>query len=150
MSTETFVTITSILPNTKTPIVRNPDVKTNEATAPVVDAGRQEIAVGSIVSSKDQPVDSVAESRVSVPSEDQLESAVDDINSYVQTVSRKLQFTVDDSLPLGRMVIKVIDSDTNEVIREIPSAEALALAERINEQLEGTARFDGLVFTDQA
>lgn len=46
-------------------------------------------------------------------------------------VPRDLSFSLDDST--GRVVVKVTDSTSGEVIRQIPSEEALRLAERLDE-----------------
>lgn len=59
-------------------------------------------------------------------STDELTQAVSDINSYVQTVRRELQFSIDDTL--GRTIITVLDGETQEVVRQIPAEEVLALA----------------------
>lgn len=82
----------------------------------------------------------------------ELEQAVSDINAYVQTVNRELQFRVDEALPLGRSVVTVIDADTEETIREFPSKEALALAHRLRDEA-GTAtqsQIEGLIISARA
>ena len=58
-----------------------------------------------------------------------VEQAVVQISDYVQTVSRDLQFQVDDAS--GYTLITVTDSETEEVIRQIPSEEVVALARYI-------------------
>jgi len=60
-----------------------------------------------------------------------LESAVSDIQSFVQAVKRGLEFSVDDST--GDVVVKVIDTDSGKLIRQIPSEELLKLAERLDD-----------------
>jgi len=82
----------------------------------------------------------------------QLEQAVSDINDYVQSVNRELQFRVDEALPLGRSIVTVIDADTEETIREFPSEEALALAHQLRDQAEesGEAKVEGLIISAQA
>lgn len=60
-----------------------------------------------------------------------LESAVADVAEFIQAQNRHLNFTFDDSS--NRSVIKVTDSDSGEIIRQIPSEEMLQLAQRINE-----------------
>jgi flagellar protein FlaG len=55
-----------------------------------------------------------------------LESAVKDIVADAQNRQRSLQFSVDKSS--GRTIITVIDRETAEVIRQIPSEEVLTLA----------------------
>ncbi len=85
------------------------------------------------------------------PAYGEVSQAVSDINDYLQSVNRELRFRVDEALPLGRAVISIIDSDTQETIREIPSREALALAQRLQEErLSETANVGGLFISDKA
>ena len=63
-----------------------------------------------------------------------LERVVSDLKDYVQNMQRDLNFHVDDET--GRVVIKVIDSSTSEVIRQIPEEEVLSLARRMQEMME--------------
>ncbi len=59
--------------------------------------------------------------------EDQsVEQTVEEINNYFQSMGRDLNFKVDDES--GRTVITVLDSETKEVIRQIPPEEVLQLA----------------------
>lgn len=60
-----------------------------------------------------------------------LEDAVSSIQKFVQTVQRNLSFSLDDSS--GRIVVKVTDGVSGEVIRQIPSEEALRLAESLEQ-----------------
>jgi len=54
---------------------------------------------------------------------DDLRDKVAQLNDYMQNMNRNLQFSVDDTS--GDTVIKVIDSETEEVVRQIPSEEIL-------------------------
>lgn len=63
-----------------------------------------------------------------------LDDAVRGLNEHVQTVQRELQFTVDKDS--GHTVIKVMDMETQEVIRQIPSEEALSVARQLSEGAE--------------
>ena len=65
-------------------------------------------------------------------STEQLQQAVTQMNDHVQNLQRSLQFTVDELS--GKDVVTVRDIETEEVIRQIPSEEALALARRLAEQ----------------
>ena len=47
------------------------------------------------------------------------------LNDSMKQEQRSLQFSVDDAS--GRMVIKVTDTETNEVIRQIPPEQVLAI-----------------------
>lgn len=58
-----------------------------------------------------------------------LDSAVASLSSFVQSVQRSLDFSVDDSS--GEVVVKVTDRDSGEVIRQLPSEEALRLSEQL-------------------
>ncbi|MDT8372267.1 MAG: flagellar protein FlaG [Gammaproteobacteria bacterium] len=61
-----------------------------------------------------------------------LQGAVSQINDYVQNLQRSLLFTVDEAS--GKDVVTVLDSETEEVIRQYPSDEILAIARRLAEQ----------------
>lgn len=58
--------------------------------------------------------------------EDEVRQAVSNLNDYAQILNRDLQFSVDEDS--GRTVIKVIDSETKNLIRQIPSEQVLELA----------------------
>lgn len=60
-----------------------------------------------------------------------IEEAVTSIQNFVQNIRRDLNFSLDDSS--GRVVVKVTDSVSGEVIRQLPTEEALRLAERLDE-----------------
>ena len=60
-----------------------------------------------------------------------LEQAVDKLNGYLQNVQRNLQFSIDNDS--GAMVVKVIDSNSQKVIRQMPSEESLRLARHLAE-----------------
>lgn len=62
---------------------------------------------------------------------EQLEDAVSQLNDYVQNVQRDLQFEVDNDL--GQTIVKVVDQQTREVIRQIPDEVALRLAENLRQ-----------------
>ncbi|WP_417070722.1 flagellar protein FlaG [Niveibacterium terrae] len=61
----------------------------------------------------------------------QLQKAVSDLRDAVEPLARDLQFSVDKDT--GRTVVKIIDSSTDKVIRQIPSEEALAIAKDLGE-----------------
>ena len=65
---------------------------------------------------------------------EELQSAVSKINDYVQNIQRSLQFTVDEES--GRDVVTVLDTETEEIIRQYPSEEVLAFARQLAQQKE--------------
>jgi flagellar protein FlaG len=58
-------------------------------------------------------------------SAEQVEQAVKDIHKVVSAVSSDLQFSVDQDS--GKTVVRIVDSRTKEVIRQIPGEEVLAI-----------------------
>jgi flagellar protein FlaG len=70
-----------------------------------------------------------------------LEKAVGDIRDFVQSSQRKLDFSIDDST--GRVVVKVIATESGDVIRQLPSETALKLAQSLSEA--GSLLFDDKV-----
>jgi flagellar protein FlaG len=58
------------------------------------------------------------------------EAFVQGLNDAIKLMGTKLSFSVDDST--GRTIVKVVDAETNEVIRQIPPEELLVVAHRIN------------------
>lgn len=100
-------------------------------TAPA--QGQHQVGVRGIV---DRPGDSRDAGKVT-PSEEQavtaesLGEAVSSIKDFVQSIRRDLNFDLDDSS--GKMVVKVTDRSTGEVVRQIPTEEALRLAENLEE-----------------
>ncbi|WP_320822706.1 flagellar protein FlaG [Reinekea sp.] len=64
-------------------------------------------------------------------SQARLNKAVTQLNDYVQSTERKLEFQVDNDS--GQTVVKVYDKISEELIRQIPNEEALTLAQRLNQ-----------------
>lgn len=60
-----------------------------------------------------------------------LDDAVSRLNDFVQSVQRDLQFEVNDET--GQTVVRVIDQQTEEVVRQIPDELALRLAENLQQ-----------------
>ena len=58
-----------------------------------------------------------------------VEQQVDQLNDAIQDIRRELHFTVDEGT--GRTIIKVIDSATQEIVRQIPAEEVVALLEHL-------------------
>ena len=64
----------------------------------------------------------------------QLDHAVDTINQFLKPVASSIQFSVDEES--GRTLVKVIDTDTNTVLRQFPSKETLAMSSELS-KLQG-------------
>jgi flagellar protein FlaG len=65
---------------------------------------------------------------------EQMKQVSDMLNKEISRVSQSLRFSVDQQT--GKTVIKVLDSSTDEVIRQIPSEEALNISQALD-RLQG-------------
>lgn len=63
-----------------------------------------------------------------------LNEAVDYLNAKIQNLNRNLEFSLDQQS--GDVLVKVVDAHTHELIRQIPSEEALALARDIQRYMQ--------------
>ncbi|MDG9924784.1 MULTISPECIES: flagellar protein FlaG [unclassified Pseudomonas] len=82
-------------------------------------------------SPEEEPVVQAAAAGQGGASREQVESAVSTIQEFVQSVRRNVNFTLEDAS--GRVVVKVTDASSGDIIRQIPSEEALQLAESLEE-----------------
>ena len=93
-------------------------------------------------SGKDQPAQVVDSAEIS--------ETVTEINDIIRSVQRDLAFNVDEDS--GRTVISVIDSESGELIRQIPSEDLLAIATHLRDfQEDSVSRGEigqGLLFSD--
>jgi flagellar protein FlaG len=64
------------------------------------------------------------------PSREQVDDAVKKLNESMSASSPSLEFSVDDDSK--RIIVKLIDQSTKEVLRQIPSVEALQMAKAID------------------
>lgn len=73
----------------------------------------------------------------------ELQQAVDVVNQAVALEQRSLSFSIDDVS--GRSVIKVVDFETDELIKQIPSEELLKVAQDIKRLQEEMGQSIGLL-----
>lgn len=71
------------------------------------------------------------EDKSGLTEQEKLKMAVQEIEKFVQSVKRNLEFSIDE--PSGKIVVKVIASGSGEVIRQIPNEEVLKLANSLND-----------------
>ncbi|RCS58221.1 flagellar protein FlaG [Parvibium lacunae] len=72
---------------------------------------------------------------------EKLRAAVATANEFLKPVASNLQFAIDSDS--GRTIVKVIDTTTNETLRQIPSPEMLAISKALG-------RFQGLFVEQKA
>lgn len=71
----------------------------------------------------------------------EVEATVNAINDFMEQFQRTLNFSVDEDA--GRTVVKVIDKTNDEIIRQIPSEDFLAISKHIDEM-------NNLLFSEKA
>lgn len=69
------------------------------------------------------------------PSATQLQNVVDSINKVMKQSNRNLEFSVDTDTK--KPIVKLVDSETGDVIRQFPSEEALAISRSIENIQKG-------------
>lgn len=72
---------------------------------------------------------------------EEIEASVEALNEFVHTVNRDLKFSIDEDT--GKTIIKVIDQTNDQIIRQIPSDEVLAIAKALD-------KLKGLLIHQQA
>lgn len=77
----------------------------------------------------------------STPSRQTVDEAVSRLAKFVSPNQADINFSVDESS--GIRVVKIIDRNSNEVIRQMPSEEAVALAQALD-------KLQGLLIRDKA
>lgn len=65
------------------------------------------------------------------PAPEKVEKAASDVQSHFTGTNTQLRIEVDSRSK--QVIVKIIDSQSNEVIRQIPSEELLAIKERLGE-----------------
>mgnify|MGYP001164638324 FL=1 len=71
----------------------------------------------------------------------EVQKALEEVEKAVAPMAQSLQFSLDKDS--GKTVVKVMDTDTNEVIRQIPSEEVLAISKAVD-------KLKGLLLKQQA
>lgn len=84
---------------------------------------------GSAASGENLPLNRVDQAAERKRTE-QVESAVSRISDFVQNFQRDLVFSIDKDS--DRLVVKVVDSATKQVIRQIPEEETLSIAKHLD------------------
>ncbi|AFL72826.1 flagellar protein FlaG [Thiocystis violascens] len=118
---------------------------TSQATTPPINQAAATTAAAQTSATAERastgPGDANPLNRDQAGSVEQIARAVDRINEMMQNGKQALSFQLDDDS--GRLVIKVTDAQTKELIRQIPSEETLQFAQYV----DGLA---GLIFNKKA
>jgi len=124
-----------------------PEPVTTDSDAPVTNGstGSTGSATAPRQGTTAQPVAGVQ----SEPTVGQVNQAVQRINAALQAQSQQgIEFSIDSSSS-HRIIVQVVDQQTNKVIRQFPSKEALAIADSL-EQSTNQGPTQGLLIKQQA
>lgn len=64
------------------------------------------------------------------PDREAVERALQEVKKAVDPMARNLQFSIDEDT--GQTIVRIVDTATKEVIRQIPSEEVLAIAKALD------------------
>lgn len=120
------------------------DISQISSAAPAAAAERRAAAAPKAASAASASAAEAAElARVARPEPDRhkLAEAIKSINTVLQVRSPDLEFSFDSDS--ARTIVKVVDTKTQEVIRQMPSEEALQIAKALE-------RLESLLIRDQA
>lgn len=127
VSNSIMLTYASRLAESELGKTTTPTPETKNAVSPTVMAKPQEVAVADKPEQLTQAV----------------EQALDVINRAVVIEKRSLSFSVDELS--GRSIIKVVDKQTDQLIRQIPTEEVLKVAQDIKKLQEEMGQSLGLL-----
>lgn len=122
------MSIQSVSSMSQTPnILRQPAVdaplgKTTEKAESIATKNKSDVESDSVLTNSTPPLD------------EELNAVVKEVNDFIKPLNNSLQFSIDKET--GTTVVKVIDTETQEMIKQIPSEEMLALAKALD-QLKG-------------
>lgn len=108
-----------------------------QAPAQTSGTSAQSRQVPTTANANSQAAQNAAETRDRKPqsiSDTPLEDAVKKLTDFVSTIHSEISFSIDEAS--GTRVVKVLDSQSKEVIRQIPSEEAIQLAQALD-KLQG-------------
>jgi len=103
------------------------------APSPAPDSSQSQVATETTKPVAAAPAHAVQQAQAA-PSAEEVKQSVEKINNTIQAMARNLQFTVDQDTK--KNVVKVIDTVTKDVIRQIPTEEVLAIAKTLD-KLQG-------------
>jgi len=94
-------------------------------------ANRKQVVAVFAENNSPEKVNTGVQGGMDTMSVEQLTQVVDQLNGFLEETQRGLRFSIDENS--GRTVVRVIDTVTDEVVRQIPSEGMLRVIQNINE-----------------
>ncbi|CAA0323048.1 flagellar protein FlaG [Alteromonas mediterranea] len=111
----------------------------------VVSSGNKSLAVG--FDNLTQVIQRQSDKRNDQSTDEPLKEAISVMESFLLVQNRNLTFSVDENT--DRSVVTVLDANSGDVIRQIPSEDVLALAERIQDLQQDIGSSVGVFIDNQ-
>lgn len=127
----------SAIPVRIAPLPATEEVKPESVSRP----DEKDFKTGHTLPLAEENVRFVAAEEVSKEEEKELKSALRDVNEHMQNIQRNLQFEVDKES--NQTIVRVVDTQSGEVVRQIPAEEVIRMAKRMEEM-------DGLLMSEHA
>ncbi len=90
------------------------------------------------------------ESAASAPAQvdqQEVKNQIEELQQFNQSIDRSLQFKVDDEL--GVTIVRVVDKETDELIRQFPPEELINLSRRLKELNEQNSGNSGVLLQEK-
>lgn len=110
------------------------EIRPHTSVAPAAAPGADKVTNATNIAARNEaaPTQTViaAKQAEAAPGDEEVSHALKSINRVLQDRSQDLEFSLDaDS---ARTIVKVVDKSTNEVIRQMPTQEALEIAKALD------------------
>ena len=103
-------------------------------------------AVSETSSTKIEKVEDIQARKVEAK-QPKVESQIEQLQQFNQSIDRSIQFQIDDEL--GVTVVRVVDVETDELIRQFPPEELLNLSRRLKELNEQHTGNSGVLLQEK-
>lgn len=94
-----------------------------------------------VVASTGVNVVAAAAAKPAPPSQEDVQRAIAEVNKYLKESSNGIQFSLDQDS--GKTIVKIVDPETQTVIRQIPTEQAVAISKDL-------AKLQGLLVREKA
>jgi len=88
-----------------------------------------------------------AESKETKINTEDVTNQIEELQQFNQSIDRSLQFKIDDEL--GVTIVRVVDKETDELIRQFPPEELINLSRRLKELNETHTGNSGVLFQEK-
>lgn len=146
------INVSQVSQNIAQPSVSStPETAKNEKVAQVVTTDSQQqvkdLFAPAEINKEEMNSQAIDRQNVSEATDEQVKTTVLQLTEILRTNNRQLSFSVDEGS--NKQVVKVTDSATGDIIRQIPTEEVLKLSERLQDLQLDEGTVVGLLFNGQ-